>query len=178
MKNRWITLTVLVFAVLLGSGCSSTGGEKGDEGAAADGSDSSQQGDGSAQTAGASPGGAWTGSPLDDPASALYNKTIYFDFDMSEIRSEYLDTLRAHADYLSSNQGMTVTIEGHCDERGSREYNIGLGERRANAVQQYLQAQGVDAGQISTLSYGEERPADPGHSEAAWAMNRRAVIVY
>jgi len=176
LKNRWITVAALAFAILLGAGCSSTGGEKDDD-ANADGSGSAA-GDGSATTAGASSGGMWTGNPVDDPDSPLYTKTIYFDYDVSELRSEYLDTLQAHAGYLSSNPGITVVLEGHCDERGSREYNVGLGERRANVIQQYLEAEGVDPSQITTLSYGEERPDDTGHSEAAWAMNRRAILVY
>ncbi|MGV6826136.1 MAG: peptidoglycan-associated lipoprotein Pal [bacterium] len=178
MKKQILTSAVLAAAVLLASGCSSTGGEKGDGDGTGGAGTGAGAGDGSAQTTGIGPGGAWTGNPVEDPNSPLYNKVLYFDFDVSEIRSEYLDMLRAHASYLAGNPNVTVTIEGHCDERGSREYNIGLGERRANAVQQFMQAEGVDPAQITTISYGEERPDDPGHSEAAWAMNRRAMLVY
>ena len=131
---------------------------------------------GDAQTSGARAGGAWSGSALDNPDSPLYTKVIYFEFDKSEIRSEFYDVLRAHADYLSSNGEVNLIVEGHADERGSREYNIGLGERRAKAVLRFLEAQGVNPRQLSTLSYGEERPEDPGHYEAAWALNRRAVL--
>jgi len=84
----------------------------------------------------------------------------------------------AHAKYLASHGSARVRLEGHTDERGSREYNIGLGERRAQAVRRALLLQGASEGQISTVSYGEERPAVPGHDEAAWAKNRRVEIVY
>jgi len=117
-------------------------------------------------------------SPLDDPNSPLYEKVIYFDFDQAEIRPEFLPTLRAHADYLINNPSARLIIEGHCDERGSREYNIALGERRANAVKRFLEAEGVSPLQLETISYGEERPAVPGHNEEAWAKNRRAELVY
>lgn len=165
---------LLLLAVLLFSGCSSM--MKSDDAAGADGADVSEA-DG-ASTSGATEGGSWRGSQLDNPDSLLYTKVVYFDFDRSEIRSESIATLRAHADYLLANGGVAVTIEGHCDERGSREYNIGLGERRATAIKRFLEAEGVASSQINTISYGEERPADPGHGEAAWAMNRRGVLVY
>jgi peptidoglycan-associated lipoprotein len=115
---------------------------------------------------------------LDNPDSILYTKVIYFDYDSSQVNMEYRDLLRAHADYLASNPSAALVIEGHADERGSREYNIALGERRAFAVKRYLEAEGIPSSQISVVSYGEERPADYGHSERAWSMNRRAVLVY
>lgn len=108
----------------------------------------------------------------------LGTRTLYFDYDEFEIRPEYMDLIAAHANNLVGNPGQRIVIEGHCDERGSREYNIGLGERRAQAVRRALMLQGVAAGQIQTISYGEERPAVPGHNEQAWARNRRAEIVY
>ena len=131
-----------------------------------------------ADTAGAAAPAGLYADQLENPNSALYAKVVYFDFDKSTIRSEFVDTLRAHAAFLANNPEVKVSIEGHCDERGSREYNIGLGERRANAVQSFFAAEGVAAGQMSTISYGEERPVDPGHDEAAWAQNRRGVLVY
>ena len=108
----------------------------------------------------------------------LKNRTIYFDFDSSDIKSEYNDMITAHARYLAANTGKRVRIEGNTDERGSREYNIGLGERRAQAVRRALMLQGVNESQITTVSYGEERPAVTGHTEDAWSRNRRANIVY
>jgi len=117
-------------------------------------------------------GVAGPGGPL------LSNRTIYFDFDSSEIRPDYNAQISAHARYLVSNASIHVRLEGSTDERGSREYNIGLGERRAQAVRRALLLQGVAESQITTVSYGEERPAVTGHSEDAWAKNRRVEIVY
>ncbi|TCT40789.1 peptidoglycan-associated lipoprotein [Vibrio crassostreae] len=105
-------------------------------------------------------------------------QTIYFAFDNSTIAGDYEETLAAHAAYLVKNVDMNVTIEGHADERGTPEYNIALGERRAQAVAKYLQALGVQADQISIVSYGEEKPLLLGQSEDVYAKNRRAVLVY
>ncbi len=103
---------------------------------------------------------------------------IYFDFDQSELRSEYGDVLSRHAAKLSNNGRTAVRLEGHADERGSREYNIGLGERRSQAVRRMLLIQGASSEQISTVSFGEERPAAFGSDEDAWAQNRRVEIKY
>ncbi|APX06746.1 MULTISPECIES: peptidoglycan-associated lipoprotein Pal [Vibrio] len=105
-------------------------------------------------------------------------QTIYFAFDNSTIAGDYEEMLAAHASYLSKNPALKVTIEGHADERGTPEYNIALGERRAEAVSNYLQALGVQADQISIVSYGEEKPLLLGQSEEVYAKNRRAVLVY
>ncbi|WHP61747.1 peptidoglycan-associated lipoprotein Pal [Vibrio harveyi] len=105
-------------------------------------------------------------------------QTIYFAFDNSRIAGDYEEMLAAHASYLSKNPALKVTIEGHADERGTPEYNIALGERRAEAVSNYLQALGVQADQISIVSYGEEKPLLLGQSEEVYAKNRRAVLVY
>ncbi|WP_165310921.1 peptidoglycan-associated lipoprotein Pal [Vibrio ziniensis] len=104
--------------------------------------------------------------------------TIYFAFDNATIAGDYEDMLAAHAAYLSKTPSLKVTIEGHADERGTPEYNIALGERRAQAVEKYLQALGVQADQISIVSYGEEKPLELGQSEEVYAKNRRAVLVY
>lgn len=106
------------------------------------------------------------------------NKIIYFDYDSNAIRPEYNDILAAHGKFLASNPSAHVRIDGHTDERGSPEYNIGLGERRAKAVATILMSYGVSPSQIETVSYGEERPADPGHAEESWAQNRRAELNY
>ena len=103
---------------------------------------------------------------------------IFFDFDSSEVRAEDTDTVAGHAVVMSGNMRVKVRLEGHADERGSREYNIGLGERRAQAVRRLLLLQGVSAGQISTVSFGEERPRATGSTESAWAQNRRVEITY
>lgn len=105
-------------------------------------------------------------------------QTIYFAFDNSTIAGDYEEMLAAHASYLSKNPTLGVTIEGHADERGTPEYNIALGERRAQAVANYLQALGVQASQISIVSYGEEKPLLLGQSDDVYAKNRRAVLVY
>ncbi len=174
MKISLMRSIPMLLAALLFAGCSSTPTVE-QEAQVADHSVGAGTG---ASTQGAAAQGAWTGNPLDDPNSPLSNKVIYFDFDRSEVKPEYLDTLRAHAEYLASHPDVTVTIEGHCDERGTREYNLALGERRANAVANLLTAEGVARSQITTISYGEERPIDEGHDETAWALNRRAVLVY
>lgn len=116
--------------------------------------------------------------PLDDPADKLANRVVYFEFDRSDIPSEHLDTLDAHARYLVEHPNVKVRLEGHADERGSREYNIGLGDRRAQAVRRILLFQGVANDQVTTVSYGEERPAVDGHDSEAYAQNRRVEIVY
>jgi peptidoglycan-associated lipoprotein len=111
-------------------------------------------------------------------AGLLATRVVYFDFDSSEIKGTGTDVVAAHAKHLAGHPNTRVRLEGHTDERGSREYNIGLGERRAQSVRRALLLQGAADAQISTVSYGEERPAVPGHDEAAWAKNRRVEIVY
>lgn len=102
---------------------------------------------------------------------------VFFGFDRYDLTPEARATLDRQAAWLKRYPAVTVTIEGHCDERGTREYNLALGERRANAVKNYLVAQGIDPSRITTISYGKERPAVLGSNEAAWAQNRRAVTV-
>jgi len=111
-------------------------------------------------------------------AALKTRSVIYFEYDSSEIRSEYLQVVTAHAAYLVKYPNARVRLEGHTDERGSREYNIGLGERRAQAVRRALQLQGATETQIATVSYGEERPAVAGGEEQALAQNRRVEIVH
>ncbi len=108
---------------------------------------------------------------------ALTTNIIYFDYDETSIRAESLSVVDTFARYLSASPAARVRLEGHADERGTREYNVGLGERRAIAVQSALQAQGVSPEQLSLLSYGEERPAAAGHDESAWAQNRRVQLI-
>ena len=105
-------------------------------------------------------------------------QTVYFDYDKSKVDAKYLEVLQAHADFLIKNPGQSIKVEGHCDERGTPEYNIALGERRAKAVAQYLQSLGVSASQITTVSYGEEKPVDLSRTTAGFAKNRRAELVY
>ena len=113
-----------------------------------------------------------------DFALVQNNLIVYFEFDRSEIRPEFNDMLAAHGRWLSSDSTRTVRLEGHADERGSREYNIGLGERRALAVRQILLLQGAQAAQVTTVSYGEERAAVFGSDEESYSLNRRVELVY
>jgi peptidoglycan-associated lipoprotein len=105
-------------------------------------------------------------------------RRIYFDYDSSAIKPEFLSLVEAHAKYLSAHPDSKVTIEGHTDERGGREYNLALGQRRADALRKRLELLGVQDTQIETISYGKEKPAAAGSNEAAWAKNRRDVIDY
>ena len=116
--------------------------------------------------------------PFEDPNNLLSQRVVYFEFDSSAIRDDALPVIRAHADYLASNSQVNFTLEGHADERGTREYNLALGERRADAVRRMLIANGVSPAQVRVVSYGEERPAVMGLDESAWGMNRRAELVY
>ena len=118
-------------------------------------------------------------TPQQQALAAIQQKNVvYFDYDSSEIRSEYVPLVAAHAQYLVKYPTARVRLEGHTDERGSREYNIGLGERRAQTVRRALLAQGVAEAQIATVSYGEERPAVEGADEAAYGQNRRVELVH
>ncbi len=116
--------------------------------------------------------------PLTDPSNILSKRNVYFDFDKYEVKPEYRALVEAHAKYLNDHSNRMVTIEGNADERGSREYNLALGQKRAVAVKQLMNLLGVKDNQIETISYGEEKPKDNGHDEAAWAENRRADIRY
>ena len=166
---------VLVLPVLLVlSGCETTG-EAVEEQPPAE----------QAQPAEATPAAApeTTAQPMEekkDPLEEglLATRVVYFEFDSSAIADSYMPLLKAHGEYLSANGGTSITVEGHADERGTREYNIALGERRADAVRRVLLANGASPNQIKVVSYGEERPAVLGHDESAWSKNRRAELMY
>jgi len=121
--------------------------------------------------------GPVAGSQADFAASLMGQDTIYFDTDKYDIDQADAAALRTQAQWLMRYPGKRATIEGHCDERGTREYNLALGERRANAAKNYLASLGVDPGRLTTISYGKERPVALGSDEASWAKNRRAVTV-
>ena len=141
----------------------------------ADPASSSEDG---AQTYGAEDDSGPAFSQLDDPQSPLSVRTIYFEYDSSEISSDYRSTVEAHSLYLQQNPSTSVILEGHGDERGSREYNLALGERRAKAVKQQMLLLGANSNQIRLVSYGEERHASDGHDESSWQQNRRVEILY
>lgn len=113
-----------------------------------------------------------------DPGSPLSKRTIYFEYDSSQVLSEFIPVLEAHAHYLMSNPSQRITLEGHSDERGTREYNISLGEQRAKSVFKMLQLIGVMNSQVDIVSYGEEKPAELGHNDEALRLNRRVEVVY
>lgn len=115
---------------------------------------------------------------FDNSESLLSKRIIYFDFDKSDVKSEYRAIVAAHAAYVSSHGSARVTLEGHADERGTREYNIGLGERRGNAISGLLSAAGAMGSQLDTVSYGEERPVCRVSDEDCWWQNRRVEIIY
>ncbi len=120
---------------------------------------------------------AFTPADLESNA-CLRQRTLYFDFDQATIRPEFQEAVKCHAKYLNDRPSSHMRLEGNADERGSREYNLGLGERRAQAVQSALLAAGASASQIDVVSYGEERPTCRDHNEACWQKNRRVNIVY
>ncbi len=118
------------------------------------------------------------GPEFSDPNNPLSHQTIYFMYDSSQVRDEFISVVQAHAQYLVANPGQRIILEGHADERGSREYNIALGEQRAKSVLLMMEVQGVSPGQIEVVSYGEEKPAAMELDEAAWQLNRRVEVVY
>ena len=134
--------------------------------------------DDASSTSGMNSDDPYGGSEFEDPNAGELGTVIYFDFDSSEVRPEDQDLVARHAMQLTDKSFFNVRLEGHADERGSREYNIGLGERRAQAVRQMLMIQGVGAAQIQTVSFGEERPESMGSSESDYAQNRRVEIKY
>jgi len=121
---------------------------------------------------------AITANPLTDPKNILSKRSVYFDFDSNAVKDEYRGVVTAHAKYMTEKRDSKIKIEGNCDERGSREYNLALGQRRAEAMKKVMTVLGVQEARIETVSFGEEKPASQGHDEAAWAQNRRGDIRY
>jgi len=185
MKSKWMMAVAGLAVFMALAGCPSKPVLK-SSGAAAGtavpgGAGAGQNGAGAnANGAGDQAGGTAGAGTGKEGASAPVGvaRLIYFDFDSSEIRPEFVSVIAAHAKALSANASIRVRLEGHTDERGSPEYNIGLGERRSQAVRRALMLQGVAESQLSTVSYGEERPAVAGETEEAWAKNRRVEFIY
>ena len=173
MKLKLGSFIVLALLVVI-TGCSSKGDVKDgdvsieDRGTGADG----------AVASGAAGGTDFSSYSLDDPNSPLSRRVIYFEYDSAEITDADQELLMQHSGYLVANPGQHITLEGNTDERGSREYNIGLGDQRALSVQRIMELNGVSPEQITVVSYGEEKPAAEGHSDAAWRLNRRVELVY
>jgi peptidoglycan-associated lipoprotein len=175
----------IVFAALVAvfvAGCTTTPTEAPVE-------DKSATADANAATSGASTSGTSTAgvsgantgaqtNPLKDPNNVLSKRSVYFEFDSFVVADQYKPMIEAHAKYLAANRNARVTLQGHADERGSREYNIALGQKRADAVKRMMTLLGVQEMVVETVSFGEEKPKNPGHDETAWAENRRVDIVY
>jgi peptidoglycan-associated lipoprotein len=174
-------LMVMVAATLLAAGCASkrpaAGTPNSTESVAAGSAESSNAQSSGVTTVDAN-AGSTGGGALGPDGPLGSQRVIYFDFDSSDIRNDFVEVVAAHGKFLASNATVRVRLEGHTDERGSREYNIGLGERRGQAVRRALALQGVQESQITTVSYGEERPAAAGSDENAYTKNRRVEIVY
>jgi peptidoglycan-associated lipoprotein len=117
-------------------------------------------------------------NPLKDPNNILSKRIVYFDYDKDTVKAEYQAIVQAHAKYLADNRGRKVRLEGHADERGSREYNMALGQRRADAVRKAANLLGVANDRMETVSFGEDKPRVQGSTEEAWSQNRRVEIVY
>ena len=177
MRKGLNAVLLLIFSVAFLAACEGTTGTTKDDSTVTSSGSGSSSSD-SATTSATGSGSAWAGHPLDEPDSLLAKRVVFFDFDESVILDQDRPILEAHAQYLSQNPGAAVTLEGHTDERGTREYNLALGEQRSTSVRQYMSLLGAGGQQIRTVSYGEERPAALGHNEEAWAQNRRVEIIY
>ena len=174
MKLKVGSFIVLALVAVI-TGCSSKGDVK--EGDVAI-EDRGTEAEGGAVASGAAGTTDYAGYSLNDPNSPLSRRVIYFEYDSAEISDMDQELLVTHAGYLAANPATHITLEGNTDERGSREYNIALGDRRALSVQRILELNGVSPDQITIVSYGEEKPAAEGHSDAAWRLNRRVELVY
>jgi peptidoglycan-associated lipoprotein len=167
------TLTLILSSVLAVAGCSSV---KLDETAKVE--ERSATPAATADTRTVAPVTTGSTDPLNDPKGILAKRSVYFDFDSFIVKDEFKPVVEAHGKYLSSNKGRKIVIQGNTDERGSREYNLALGQKRAEAVRKSLSVLGVADGQMEAVSFGEEKPKANGSDEASWAENRRSDIVY
>ncbi len=164
-------------ALALLYGCASTPTDEAQPGAATSG----QKPEPSAPVTARSvqqPVGVEVGSSLKDPASPLSKRSIFYELDKADIKDEYRPVLQAHGKYLAERRGTKMLIQGNCDERGSREYNIALGQRRAEGVKRMLVLMGASESQVESVSLGEEKPRCNDHSEGCWSQNRRSDMLY
>ena len=190
LNNKMALLALLSTLAL--AGCSS---DEEKDASLIDGSLNGANGIGDASTSGLNGGSSFGGSGLNggrygahganglppefsDPNNPLSKRTIYFMLDSSQVQQDFIPVIAAHARYLLANPSQHVVLEGNGDERGSREYNIGLGEQRAKSIGAMLKAQGVSEAQLSVVSYGEEKPVAMGHDESSWELNRRVELAY
>ena len=179
-------LIVAAFVALTVVGCSSTPTNEGSA-PVEDRSGTAGTPGGGASTSGTGTGGASgqaggtgtaRGNPLRDPSSPLSKRSVYFDFDSFNVKDEYKPTIEAHGRYLQQNRSARMTVQGNTDERGSREYNIALGQKRADAVKRMLTLLGAQESQVESVSFGKEKPRAQGHDESSYAENRRDDILY
>lgn len=185
MRFNKIGLVFIVAMAMLG-GCSSTeekdknllaGAENGENDASTSGyvNDSSVSGEQFGISGGEK---NKLGPEFNDPMNPLSKGTIYFMYDSSQVKQEFIAVVAAHSQYLMDHPSQKIVLEGHADERGSREYNIALGEQRAKAVQRMMKMQGVYGNQLEIVSYGEEKPDADGMDDASWQLNRRVELLY
>ncbi len=173
---RYLTLTVLIVTL---SACGLAPLKKRGSSTDTDNTQSNQYSNTDADSANKfDSGAALSVESLNDPNSPLSQRVLYFDLDSSQIKPEDQAIITTHAEFLAAHPDISIVLEGHADERGSREYNIALGEKRAKAVKQLMTLQGVAEKQIQVISFGEERPVALGHDESAWSLNRRVEILY
>lgn len=168
-----IVMTCLLAALL--AGCGTTGKEQ--EPAAVEDRAGKPAGQAGAETRPLGGAGV-AGDPLKDPANILSKRSIYYDFDSFLVKDEYKPIVQAHANYLRANRAAAVILQGHADERGSREYNLALGQKRSESVRKLMELLGVGGNQVEAVSFGEEKPRCTESTEACWAENRRVDIVY
>ncbi len=177
-----LLLAVLASAIL--AACSSTptkeqdGAAVEDRGAAAGQQKPPSQSQSTGPTTKPLDPNAVSGNPLKDPSNILSKRSVYFELDSNVVKEEFKPMVAAHARYLQQNRNQKMTVQGNTDERGSREYNLALGQRRADAVKQMMQLLGAQSDQIETVSFGEEKPKSTGNDESSWSENRRADLVY
>jgi peptidoglycan-associated lipoprotein len=175
MNTTWRILLALVFAAAI-SACKTT--EPVTDTTATDSTEAAPVVEEATTMAAPDPRDYTDSRNFDNSESLLNKRVIYFDFDKSEVRAEYRPIVAAHAAYVAAHGSARVTLEGHADERGTREYNLGLGERRGNSISGLLSAAGARGGQLDTVSYGEERPVCRVSDDSCWSQNRRVEIVY
>ena len=174
-----IVIAALVAAFLAGCQTPAPAPVEDKSGAAGTTSSSSSSGTSTAGTGTSGVTGQTSGySPLKDPNNILFKRSVYFEFDSFTVAEQYKPIVEAHAKYLAANRNAKVTLQGHADERGSREYNIALGQKRADAVKRMMALLGVQETIVESVSFGKEKPKNMGHDEAAWAENRRVDIIY
>lgn len=182
-KSKWVPVIIFALAAV-GCGGSKTKDSDANRAAVEDrgiSSDEMNDLDSGAQAMGLDDSDSYSSTALgdpNDPNGPLSVRVIYFDLDSSTVRADFRSTIEAHAAYLAGNPDVSISLEGHADERGSREYNLALGERRALAVRKQLVLLGASAGQAQAVSYGEERPVMEGSDEESYALNRRVEIIY